>query len=146
MSELERSITLSGNLAAILGTSTHPLVHHAILLEQNLILSDDVIIAMAGRAGLYIPPVDYGDVRAFRSDPDGQYAIREYSHRLKDVARECARLHIPAERVQEWILTSPEGVGNALSAHPDLDAGVMDEENEYYLDRVPLLLRLTSGV
>ena len=135
------SITLTAKLLAILGSSTHPLLFHSRTLEDNLTQRDDVIIAMAERAGLYIPPVQYGSSKSFYTDPDGQYAVREYSKRLIDIAHECKKHTIPEELVASWIVMPPEELATYTTGIVD---EVIDDDSPYYKDRLPLMVRVMT--
>lgn len=133
---------ISTELVNILGVTDHPLLKHARIFETNLQQRDDVIIAMASRAGIFIPPIDFGDERAFYTDQDGQYVVREYSRRLLDVARDCSRLRIDPEEVRQWILFTSDQVAQVLSSYPDITDDIIDDDSEYYLGRLPLLIRV----
>jgi hypothetical protein len=120
-----------------------PLVPAAIRFESNLIQRDDVLIAMAARDGIYIPPVDYGDVRGYYNESDGQYVVREYGTRLVDIALRCASAGVSDSELMSWVRATPQEVATSLrELGIIIPPGEIDEENEYYQDRVSYYLRL----
>ena len=121
----------------------HPLVQSAVRFESNLIQRDDVLIAMAARDGIYIPPVEYGDVRAYYNAGDGQYVVREYSRRLVDVALRCNQQGVTQEEVLYWQRATPQEVAASLRGMGiSIPRDEIDEENEYYQDRLSYFLRI----
>lgn len=121
----------------------HPLVAISQSLEDNMIQRDDVIVAIAARHGIYIPPVDYGDKRGFYSSPDGNYVVREFTRRLKELADSCVNLNIPPETVRAWKTMTPEQVASLVRASGmEVDDEEVDEEYPYYRDRLALNAQL----
>jgi hypothetical protein len=123
----------------------YPLVNIAKSFETNSKMRSDVLIAMAGRNGIYIPPQNYGDVRGNYNPIDGQYVIREYSRRLREVADKCASLRIPDYVVTSWLRATPDDVAGLVRTNGiSVDSSEIDEENEYYLDRLALYSLLSK--
>lgn len=121
----------------------HPLVTICKSFEDNMVQRDDVLVALAGRHGIYIPPVDYGDKRGFYTSPDGSYVVREFTRRIKELADTCIRLNIPPSTVRQWKSMRPESVAALVrTTGVEVDEDDVDEEFPYYKDRLALQAQL----
>lgn len=132
---------LTSRISGMLGVE-HPLTIIARKFESNSIQRDDVLIAMAARDGINVSPTNFGNVRGYYSFLDGQSVLREYAERIVELAYQCSTQGVPSEEVRSWINASPSDVQSLLrTIGMDIPDDEVDEENEYYADRLALFMR-----
>lgn len=122
--------------------------------DYSMIISDDIIVDLASRIGIWVPFPEYGISRGFYSPIDTQATTREYTQRIVETVNIIKKMNISEEQIKEWIRIQPDQLLHIFRTDPrfkddpslyiaDLNRdGKLDENSYVWKDRLTIMLRI----